>query len=80
VERIFRRIVVETRRLAYSSIASVENDAPRLTPREGEVLILIAEDHSLKRIAQKLNISLKTVESHKAAIMRKLHIYSSVAT
>ena len=77
-KKIFRRIVIETRRLAYLSIAAHEKGDASLTPREREILILIAEDHSLKRIALKLNISTKTVESHKAAIMRKLKIYSAI--
>lgn len=78
VKKIFRRIVIETRRLARSSVASGLQDDKHLTPREREVLILMAEDNSLKQIAKKLNISVKTVESHRAAIMRKLNIYSSV--
>ena len=49
-----------------------------LTQREREVLLLIAQDNALKQIAIELNISPKTVESHKAAIMKKLNIYSLV--
>jgi len=78
VKKIFRRIVIETRRQAYSSIESGEHYDIKLSGREREVLILIAEDHSLKDIALKLKISVKTVESHKATIMKKLNIYSSV--
>ena len=43
-----------------------------LTPRELEVLKLIAEAHSSKEIAQMLVISLKTVERHRANILEKL--------
>jgi len=43
-----------------------------LTPREREILILIAEGHSLAEIAQIISRSLKTVESHRLAIGRKL--------
>jgi DNA-binding NarL/FixJ family response regulator len=43
-----------------------------LTPRELEVLKLIAEAHSSKRIAQILVISIKTVERHRANILQKL--------
>jgi DNA-binding NarL/FixJ family response regulator len=46
-----------------------------LTPREREVLQLIAEGRSTKVIASILNLSLKTVESHRHQIMRKLQIY-----
>ena len=43
-----------------------------LTPREQEVLKLMAEAHSSKTIAQLLSISIKTVERHRANILEKL--------
>lgn len=43
-----------------------------LTPREREILIKIAEGDSLPEIAQKLHRSLKTIESHRLSIGRKL--------
>lgn len=43
-----------------------------LTPREREVLQLIAEGHPPRQIAQLLCISVKTVEAHRANLMRKL--------
>ncbi|TWD79879.1 LuxR family two component transcriptional regulator [Kribbella amoyensis] len=43
-----------------------------LTPREDEVVKLIAEGHSSKEIAGALTISLKTVERHRANILQKL--------
>jgi DNA-binding NarL/FixJ family response regulator len=43
-----------------------------LTPREDQVVKLIAEGHSSKEIAQALTISLKTVERHRANILQKL--------
>ncbi len=43
-----------------------------LTPREDEVVKLIAEGHSSKEITQALTISLKTVERHRANILQKL--------
>lgn len=48
-----------------------------LTPREKQVLQLIAEEHTNKRIAAKLNISLKTVQAHRTNIMEKLDIHSA---
>jgi DNA-binding NarL/FixJ family response regulator len=51
-----------------------ERSRPRLesfTGRELEVAQLIAEGHSNKGIARRLNISVKTVESHRASAMRK---------
>jgi DNA-binding NarL/FixJ family response regulator len=46
-----------------------------LTPRQREVLTLIAEGHSTKDIARALNISVKTVETHRAQLMDRLNIH-----
>jgi DNA-binding NarL/FixJ family response regulator len=43
-----------------------------LTSREDEVVKLIAEGHSSKEIAQRLTISIKTVERHRSNILEKL--------
>jgi len=48
----------------------------RLTSREREIVQLLAEGHSNKRIAQLLDLSVKTVETHRAAVMRKLELSS----
>ena len=50
----------------------VEPRANPLTPREDEVLKLIAEGRSSKEIAEALTISLKTVEHHRANVLHKL--------
>lgn len=47
-----------------------------LTPREREVLQLIAEGHTNTAIAQILNISVKTVEKHRASLMSKLSVHN----
>jgi len=49
-----------------------------LTPRQREVLKLIAEGQTTKQIALTLKISVKTVETHRATVMRKLDINSIV--
>jgi len=49
-----------------------------LTPREQEVMRLIAEEYSSKEIAEKLFISPKTVENHRANIMTKLDLHSTL--
>lgn len=49
-----------------------------LSEREGEVLRLIAWGHSNKEIAARLDISVKTVEAHKANAMRKLDMRSRI--
>jgi DNA-binding NarL/FixJ family response regulator len=50
-----------------------------LTDRERTIVQLIAEGHSNKEIAQLLGISRKTVETHRAAVMRKLNLSSLAA-
>ncbi|PYS34905.1 MAG: DNA-binding response regulator [Acidobacteria bacterium] len=46
-----------------------------LTARQREILSLIAEGKSTKQVALQLNISVKTVESHRAQIMERLNIH-----
>jgi DNA-binding NarL/FixJ family response regulator len=46
-----------------------------LTPRQQEVLTLIAEGRSTKEIARALSISVKTVETHRAQLMDRLNIH-----
>jgi DNA-binding NarL/FixJ family response regulator len=50
--------------------------AERLTSREREIVQLLAEGNSNKAIATRLDLSVKTVETHRAAIMRKLELSS----
>jgi DNA-binding NarL/FixJ family response regulator len=49
---------------------------PRLTPREREVIQLLAEGKSAKEVASVLNLSTKTAETHRSNIMRKLGFHS----
>jgi DNA-binding NarL/FixJ family response regulator len=49
-----------------------EGAAVPLTPRQREVLRLLAEGYTMKQIAQNLNRSVKTVEMHRLHIMEKL--------
>lgn len=48
----------------------------RLTPREREIVQLLAEGKSSKELAGILGISVKTVEAHRANVMRKLELHS----
>ena len=53
-----------------------KSDQPTLTPREKEVLRLLAEGYSNGEIAKRLVVSLSTVHSHHTNIMRKLNLSS----
>ncbi|MCZ7666734.1 MAG: response regulator transcription factor [Chloroflexi bacterium] len=54
--------------------ASAESASDLLTPREREVLQLVAEGHTNSGIADTLSISVKTVEKHRANVMTKLEV------
>ena len=56
---------------------SAPEEAPfeELTPRQREILQLIAEGHSTKEIAVKLDLSVKTVDTHRTELMARLGIH-----
>ncbi len=67
--------------IVLQEISDIKRDSEEigvaiLTNRESEILQLIAEGNSTKRIAEVLFISPKTVESHRANIMEKLDIHN----
>ena len=55
-------------------LGSLDPELDLLTPRERQVLRLIARGYSYKEIAGQLGISTKTVESHVSAVLRKLQL------
>jgi DNA-binding NarL/FixJ family response regulator len=60
---------------------SPEGDRPArsvLTPREREVIQLLAEGKTTKEVATALNLSVKTAETHRTNLMRKLDLHSVV--
>jgi DNA-binding NarL/FixJ family response regulator len=72
--------VVASHVSAYMRRVDVPVDAPPqrdplLTPRQAEILRLIAEGRTTQEIAQALTISAKTVETHRAQLMQRLGIY-----
>jgi len=66
---------VSRRTLLEYSKGQTEHPLARLTPRQREILILIAEGLSTKDIGRRLDISAKTVESHRAQLMERLDIH-----
>ena len=59
--------------------AKTETMTGNLTPREVEVLKLIAEGYKNKEIADYLSISINTVDKHRANLMRKLDLHNASA-
>jgi DNA-binding NarL/FixJ family response regulator len=56
--------------------AAVDPELDQLTPREQEVLRYIARGYAYKQVAKQLSISVKTVETHVSAVLRKLQLSS----
>lgn len=56
--------------------AAQDDGALAVTAREREIIQLVAEGRSNKQAASTLNVSVKTIEAHRANIMRKLHLRS----
>jgi DNA-binding NarL/FixJ family response regulator len=69
------RRLVQSHRLGAGSSELMQKGTSRLTPREMEVLQLIAEGNANKDIAGALFISVKTVEKHRQQVMNKLDIH-----
>jgi two-component system response regulator NreC len=71
---ILKSYVHSARRGKKVSDDKIEN----LTNREREILHLIVEGLTNNELSEKLNISIRTVETHKTSIMRKLNLNSTV--
>ncbi|HWS57532.1 MAG TPA: response regulator transcription factor [Actinotalea sp.] len=61
---------------AAGDIATGDHELDRLSAREREVMRLIARGYSYREVATELFISIKTVESHVSAVLRKLQLSS----
>jgi DNA-binding NarL/FixJ family response regulator len=58
----------------FRRVSSKEPGEPGLSPRENEVLRLVAKGYTYREIAEKLYISVKTVQNHVQNILTKLHL------
>ncbi len=63
--------------LVKAFLSKTELPRDPLSPRERQVLQLVAEGKTSKEVASQLGISLKTAESHRARIMEKLDIHDT---
>ena len=66
-----------SRTLVQAYLSKTALPAEPLTPREREVLQLVAEGRTTKEIASFLGLSVKTAETHRTKIMRKLEIHET---
>jgi DNA-binding NarL/FixJ family response regulator len=85
VQRVRDGDAVFSPRLAGFVLDAFAGDAPpdvndpeldQLSPREREVMRLIARGYTYKELARRLDLSVKTVESHVSAVLRKLQLSS----
>ena len=65
---------IVTNILAESVVRPEQNTVADLTPREIQVLELVAEGHSTKQVADKLGIGTRTVESHRVNMLKKMRV------
>jgi DNA-binding NarL/FixJ family response regulator len=70
--RVMKSVARETGGLAHTTDTAFS----RLSPREREVLQLIAEGKSTKEVAARLGVSVKTAETHRRNLMEKLQVDS----
>jgi DNA-binding NarL/FixJ family response regulator len=75
-QTFFSASVSETLLQSYLNANGAE-EQEQLTPRERQIVKLVAEGNSNKRIAIILKVSIKTVETHRSAAMRKIGAKSS---
>ena len=61
---------------AAGDVATGDDELDRLSAREREVMRLIARGYSYREVASELFISIKTVETHVSAVLRKLQLSS----
>jgi DNA-binding NarL/FixJ family response regulator len=84
IERVADGDAVFSPRLAGFVLDAFSGDLPapadpeldQLTAREQEVLRLIARGYSYKEVAARLHLSVKTIETHVSAVLRKLQLSS----
>lgn len=82
IERVHDGDAVFSPRLADFVLDAFSGDLPaitdpeldQLTPREQEVLRLIARGYAYKEVASRLHLSVKTIETHVSAVLRKLQL------
>jgi DNA-binding NarL/FixJ family response regulator len=74
-------IMKNIRRLPSAISAAIERRSPlaKLTSRQIEILRMVAEGHRTREIADQLRLSVKTVESHRGEVMKRLGMHDVVS-
>lgn len=83
VREVFRGAVYlspgVSRAVVEAYLAKTEHSSDSLTPRERQVLQLVAEGKTTKEVAVVLGVSVKTAESHRTRLMEKLGIHETAS-
>jgi len=75
---VSQQVVKKLMGLQTKNIKITNASYDTLTPREQEIMVLVAEGLSSSEISEKLFISAKTVENHRSSIMKKLDLHSVI--
>ena len=75
---VSQKVVEKLAEIKEKKVKVTNTTYDALTPREQEVMILVAEGLSTNEISERLNISPKTVENHRSRIMQKLDLHSTI--
>ena len=78
VEDIVLKQNIGRLKTAIESARNLRKPLERLTPRQFQVLRLVAEGHTTREIAKRLHLSVKTVETHRGEIMKRVGIHDVV--
>ena len=71
-------VLGQLRRLAEDPVGEDNLDVPHLTPREYEILRMVAKCRSYRQIAEELTLSHRTVQNHVQNTLRKLQLHNRV--
>ena len=77
IQRAIEQDAILRRRLSHSE--EIDARIARLTPREKEVMEMIAAGQTIKLIAQNLEISVQTASKHRAHLLEKMEVTTDVA-
>jgi len=75
---ISHKVVAKIMQLPLKAEKIQNDEYNHLTPREQEILRLLAQGKTPKKIASKLYISAKTVENHRSNLMKKLNLHCNI--
>ena len=64
---------------SVSEALAVRRPLQKLTSRQVQVLKMVAEGHRTRDVATRLGLSIKTIESHRGEIMKRLHVHDVVS-